>query len=97
MIWRCHANNLPTTTGTVESVCLDVNNNDPSLQTIDMDLEGGSRHDICVTSVSGRPVNCDAIISGNGALRAHSRWPSRAARRDDQGHRDTTLFVNKEE
>ena len=92
------ANNLPTTTGTAEAAVLDANNNVPNPQTIDKDLQCNSRGDICVTSVTGRPVNCDAIISGNGALGGALAvaFPAlhAATIRDNV---TTTLFVNREE
>jgi cysteine-rich repeat protein len=92
------ANNLPTTSGTAEAAIFDANNNDPGPQTIDKDLPCNSQGAICQTSVTGRPVNCDAIISGEGALGGalavafpglHS-----ATLRDVV---TTTLFVNEEE
>lgn len=88
------ANNLPTTTGTAEAAVFDANLEN---HTIDKGLSCNTAGAICVTSVTGRPVNCDAIINNSGALGGALAvaFPAldAATIRDDV---TTTLFVNQE-
>jgi cysteine-rich repeat protein len=90
-----NANNLPTTTGTAEAAVFDANNEG---DTIDEGLACNNRGDICVTSVTGRPVNCDAVISGEGALGGALAVAFPALHAETiRDNVTTTLFVNKEE
>lgn len=88
------ANNLPTTTGTAEAAVFDVNLEG---ETIDNGLECNSAGAICVTAVTGRPVNCEAIINNTGALGGALAVAFPAV--DTATIRDTvttTIFVNEE-